>query len=150
MTGPMLSTITVPITVGDLTGQGVKAYDLQVSFNAAIVQPDPTPTDTAGTLSSGMLITPNANNPGHLIVSAFQTTDLTGSGTLIKLRFTIVGAPGQSTALTFADFTDPGQHLPSWFPLQCGDAGSNHHERQHPRQWPDGGAGNNQRHREKE
>ena len=42
VTGPALSIITVPITVGDLTGQGVTAYDLQVSFNSAIVQPDTT------------------------------------------------------------------------------------------------------------
>ena len=81
VSGAMGSTISVPITVGDLTGQAVKAYDLQVSFNAAIVQPAGTPFDTAGTLSSGMLITPNAMNSGHLIISAFQATpDLSGVG----------------------------------------------------------------------
>jgi len=120
VTGPMLSIITVPITVGDVTGQGVKSYDLQVSFNSAIVIPDTTPTDTAGTLSSGMLITPNAMNSGHLIVSAFQTGDLAGSGTLIKLRFMIVGTPGQVTPTTFADYTDPGTIFHPGFRFNAG------------------------------
>ena len=34
VTGPTGSNITVPITVGDLTGQGVKAYDLQVTLQS--------------------------------------------------------------------------------------------------------------------
>jgi CSLREA domain-containing protein len=114
------STISVPIMVSDLSGLGVKAYDLQVTFNAAIVQPDATPTDTAGTISSGMLITPNATNPGHLIISAFQATDLTGSGTLIKLRFTVVGTAGQSTPLTFQDYTDPGTIFHPGFRFNAG------------------------------
>jgi hypothetical protein len=108
VTGPTTTVITVPISVGDLTGEQVKAYDLQVTFNAAVVQPDATPTDTSGTVSSGMAITTNAGNSGHLIISAFQTNDLTGSGTLIKLRFMIVGAPGQFTPTTFQDYTDLG------------------------------------------
>jgi photosystem II stability/assembly factor-like uncharacterized protein len=108
VTGPTATNITVPITVGNLTGQGVKAYDLQITFDATKVIPQGTPFDTAGTISSGMLITPNANNAGRLIISAFQATDLTGSGTLINLKFTIVSAPGQFTLTTFQDYTDPG------------------------------------------
>ena len=79
-----------------------------------------TPFDTAGTVSSGMLITPNAMNPGHLIISAFQATDLSGSGTLINLKFTIVGAPGQSTAMTFEDYTDPGTIFHPGFRFNAG------------------------------
>ena len=55
-----------------------------------------TPFDTAGTVSSGMLITPNASNPGHLNRLGLQATDLTGAGTLINLKFMIVGTPGGS------------------------------------------------------
>ena len=108
------------MTVGDLTGQGVKAYDLQVTFDPAMVQPQGTPFDTAGTVSSGMLITPNAMNPGHLIISAFQATDLSGSGTLINLKFTIVGAPGQFTPTTFEDYTDPGTIFHPGFRFNAG------------------------------
>jgi hypothetical protein len=98
----------VPITVGDTTGQQINSYDLQVTFDPTVVQPSATAYDTAGSLSSGMLITPNTDNSGHLVISAFQGTSIAGSGTLINLKFTVVGSSGQSTALTFEDYTDPG------------------------------------------
>jgi CSLREA domain-containing protein len=120
LTGPMGSNISLPITVGDLTGRGVKAYDLQVTFNAAILELLPTPYDTAGTLSSGMLITPNANNPGHLIISAFQATDLSGSGTLLNLRFKIIGQPGQTSSVNFEDYTDPNTIFHPGFRFNAG------------------------------
>ncbi len=100
--------VAIPITVGDTTGQGIISYDLNVDFNPAIVQPANPAFDQAGTLSSTMSITPNANNSGHLIISAFQAATLSGSGTLLILRFNVVGFPGQSTPLAFTDYTDPG------------------------------------------
>jgi subtilisin family serine protease len=120
VTGPTTTGITVPITVGDLTGQGVKAYDLQITFDPLVVQPQGTPFDTAGTISSGMLITPNTNNAGHLIISAFQATDLAGAGTLINLKFTIVGAPGAVTTTLFQDYTDPGTIFHPGFRFNAG------------------------------
>ncbi len=114
VTAPNGAVIMVPITVSDLTGLGVRSYDLQVTFNSSIVLPcDATcggnnqPYANSGTLSSGMSITPNANNAGHLIISAFQATDLSGAGTLLNLRFKVVGTNGQTTPLTFEDYTDP-------------------------------------------
>ncbi len=120
--------ITVPITVGDTTGRGIISYDLQVSFNPAVVQPSGGAGctanacfDQAGTLSSAMSITPNANNAGHFIISAFQAQFLAGSGTLLNLKFDVVGGSGSSTALTFADYTDPGQVFHPGFAWNEGD-----------------------------
>ncbi len=96
----------MPVTVGDLTGGEIISYDLQVNFDPAVIQPSGAGYDIAGTLSNAMSITPNTGNSGHLIISAFQGTFLAGSGTLINLKFTAVGTAGQSTALTFADYTD--------------------------------------------
>jgi hypothetical protein len=115
------STISVPVTVGSVTGRGITAYDFQVSFNPAILQPASPPFDQTGTVSSAMSITPNAGNAGHLIISAFQATDLTGAGTLLNLRFTVVGTNGQSTALLFEDYTDPGQTFHPAFMFNEGD-----------------------------
>ena len=103
--------IVIPISVGDLTGQGIISYDLQVSFNSAVVQPASPAYSVTGTLSSGMSVTPTTSNVGHLIMQAFQAGSLSGSGTLINLRFNVVGTAGQSTALTFADYTDPGTNF---------------------------------------
>src|SRR6185295_2136982 len=131
MTGPVGSILTVPMTVGDVTGQAVRAYDLQVTFNAAIVKPcvvyecggGPTekPFDKNSTLSQDMTVTANTNNTGHLILSAFQTDDMIGSGTLINLRFHVVGAPGQNSPLTFEDYTDPNPTFHPGFRFNAGN-----------------------------
>ncbi len=106
------SAITVPITVGNTTGLGIISYDMQVSFDPAVLTPASPPIDRTGTLSSAMLVTPNPGFPGHLIITGFQATSLSGSGTLLFLKFNVTGSPGQSTALTFEDYTDPnsGEH----------------------------------------
>lgn len=44
--------ITVPITISDMTGEGVFAYDLQITFDPAVVQPTGVGFDATGTLSS--------------------------------------------------------------------------------------------------
>ena len=99
----------VPITAGDITERRVYSYDLQVTFNPAVVQPADPPFDQAGTISNEMTITPNAANAGHLIISAYtQFGPLVGSGTLLKLKFNIVGQPAQATTLAFENYTDPG------------------------------------------
>jgi len=63
--------------------------------------------DVTGTLSSNMSITANAANLGHFIISAFQSTNLAGSGTLINIRFSVLGSSGQFSPLQFEDYTDP-------------------------------------------
>ena len=115
------ATVNIPVTVTDLTGLGVRAYDLQVTYNPAVLQPLATPYDTSGSLSSGMFITPNAANSGHLIISAFQTSDLSGSGTLLNLKFTVVGTAGQSTPLTFENYTDPNTLVHTGFRFNAGN-----------------------------
>ena len=99
--------ITVPITVSNTTGLSIISYDFQITFDPAVLQPETKGVDPSGTLSSGMFITLNATNPGHLITSAFQATNLTGAGTLLNLRFHVVGTTGQSTTLRFENYTDP-------------------------------------------
>jgi len=115
------SLITIPVTVGNTTGLGIISYDLQVSFNPAVLQPASPPTDTAGTLSSSMSVTPNTAFAGHFIVSAFQAQNLSGAGTLINLRFNVVGSAGQSSALTFEDYTDPSNIPHPGFQFNEGD-----------------------------
>lgn len=68
-----------------------------------------------------MLVTANTTNPGHLTLSGFQSNPVSGAGTLINLRFTIVGTAGQTTTLTFADYTDPGGTFHPGFAFNEGD-----------------------------
>ena len=120
--------ISIPITVGDLTGLGVISYDLNVDFNPAIMVPaggagctlNACVTQT-GTLSSSMSVTPNVANPGHFIISAFQGTPISPGGTLLILNFNIIGTAGQSTTVVFADYTDPGPAFHTGFTFNEGD-----------------------------
>ena len=46
---------------------------------------------------------------------------MNGSGTLINLRFDVVGSPGQSTTLVFTDFTDPSSIFHPGFTFNEGE-----------------------------
>lgn len=113
--------VVVPITVDDLTGQGIISWDMQITFDPTVVTPASTAYDTAGTLSSSTFVTPNTSFSGHLILGGFQTSVFSGSGTLIYLRFNVVGSQGQSTGLTFQNYTDPnsGFHYGFRFNEEC-------------------------------
>lgn len=103
------STISVPVTVGNITGLGVVAYDLHVSFNPGVLTPASPAFDSTGTISSGMQFSPNTSNSAHLILSADvpgANPTLEGSGTLINLKFDVVGSPGQATILGFENYRD--------------------------------------------
>ncbi len=95
----------IPVIVSDLTGLGVLSYDIQITFDPSVVMPNfVTPVITSGTMSAAMTLTTNTSNPGHLIISAYGDTALTGSGVLLALQFG-TSFSGQ-TALTFENYTD--------------------------------------------
>jgi len=105
LSGGSGSTLIVPINVGSsLTGLGVTSYDFVLTFNSSLLSPASPAFDTAGTLSNGFTITPNTGVSGQITVSAFGTTALSGSGTLLNLRFTLTGAAGACSNLTWASF----------------------------------------------
>jgi len=90
---------TIPVTVGDLTGEGVLSFDFTITFDESVV--DITGFSADGTISEGMSI--SADTTGNSIrVVAAGAEELTGSGTLINLNADF-GAEGNS-ALTFTDF----------------------------------------------
>jgi len=123
------ATLAVPVMVGDTTNCNLISYDMNVDYNSAVLQPagGATCAGTAcytisGTRSSSAAITPNTGNSGHFIVSAFQAGPMDGAaGTLIILNFNVVGTMGQSSPLTFADYTDPGPAFHSGFTFNEGD-----------------------------
>jgi len=104
LTGGQGSIVTVPINVGNLTGQGVVSYDFTLTFNSSVLTPASPAFDAAGTLSNGLTVTPNTSTPGQITVSAFGINALSGSGTLLNLRFNVVGAPNSTTGLNFSLF----------------------------------------------
>ncbi len=95
----------VAINVGDLTGQNVTSYDFDILYDQNVIQPQTTQTDKTSTISSGLTVGSTIVEPGRLRVSAFGSTPVSGSGVLLKLKFSAVGANGTSSDLSFAPFT---------------------------------------------
>lgn len=98
-------TVTVNLTSSDLTGLGVKSYEFDVGYTASVVTAIGITTTGTMTATAGWA-TPTFNvTSGHIRVSAAGTTALTGSGTLLKLRFTIdpQWLNGNSTSLTLSN-----------------------------------------------
>ncbi|MET0751826.1 MAG: Calx-beta domain-containing protein [Pyrinomonadaceae bacterium] len=93
--------LTVPVTVSDTTGNN--SYSFNISYNQSIISPAAVPYDTAGTISSGSTVTPNTSAPGVLGITANGA--LNGAGTLIELKFNVVGTPTNCSALSFTSFT---------------------------------------------
>src|SRR5262249_8317610 len=82
-----------------LTGLGVLSFSATITYNSAVVTF--AGVDNSGTLSSTFTVGGNVTSPGVLQIAGYGTTPLSGSGTLVNIRFTAVGPVGSTTPLTF-------------------------------------------------
>lgn len=105
LTGSPGTSVTIPVNIGDVTGRGVTAYQFVLNFDSNVVVPQVSPFDVIGTLSSSFNILPNTSTSGRISIAAFGTSPLSGSGTLLNLKFTLAGAPATNSDLAFASFT---------------------------------------------
>lgn len=100
-------TITVPITVDDLTGMGLISFEFTMSFDSTVIRVDDVLKESY--LSEVFaLLDFNATQPGKVIVAgASGGTPLAGEGQLLGLQLTFL-REGVSD-LVFEDFKfDPG------------------------------------------
>ncbi len=104
LTANVGNAVTVPLTVGDLTGKGVLSYDFTITFDPNQLSPQVTPVDQTGTLSSSVILAVNTNVAGQLRVSAASTSALTGAGTLLNLKFNVVGSSSSCATLNISAF----------------------------------------------
>ncbi len=89
---------TVYVCIGEVTGRDILAYQLEVSFDETVLSV--VGATSAGTISQGFgdpIV--NTGTPGKIVVGAFGTEALTGSGALVGIIFNVVGAPGSATNL---------------------------------------------------
>ncbi len=85
VTGWPNMSMTVPLSVGSLTGLGVTAFQCTLTFDTAIVRL--TGVDNSGTLSASFALVTNPNYPGELRIASAGITPIVGSGTLVNLKF---------------------------------------------------------------
>jgi Tol biopolymer transport system component len=98
------ATLTVPIIVSDTTGKGVISYDFALNFDSTVLQPQPIAYDKAGTLSAGFEINAGTGTPGRVVISGFGSAPLSGAGTLLKLKFNVIGTAPTTSLLTLSPF----------------------------------------------
>jgi uncharacterized protein YjdB len=89
---------SVPVTVSDLTGLGIRAGQLTVTYNAGLVTP--TAVTTAGTLLQNYGPVYMGGGGGTLTVDFVTSADLAGAGTLCVLH--LDASPSNSGVSTLA------------------------------------------------
>ena len=97
------------ITVGDVTGENVLAYDFTVSYDPSVLTI--TGVDISGTLTptnGTWLVAGNSPIPGQFVISAGGSAALSGAGVLIKLN---------------ADFTSLGSSPLTWTAFEFNEGG---------------------------
>lgn len=86
------------VTVGDLTGQNVTAFQFTITYDKSVAYI--TGADNAGTLSASNALTVNADTAnGKISVAWASASALSGSGTLLKLNFQFRGFGSAALAL---------------------------------------------------
>lgn len=98
------SEVLVPVTIGDLSGKNVLAYQFEISYDPAIIQPAQNAVETEKSMSGDMSVTVNTATPGILRVVVFGAMPMNGEGSLLHLKFIAVGDVGTSSTLSWQQF----------------------------------------------
>ncbi|MBK8467334.1 MAG: S8 family serine peptidase [Chloracidobacterium sp.] len=91
----------IPISVSGLTGKNIISYEFDLRYDPAVMTPQSNPVGLDATASRGFSIAYNTIEPGLLRVAVYGTTPMTEAGTLLNLRFWIVGTLGANSPLTW-------------------------------------------------
>lgn len=87
---------SVSIPISALPADGILGADLRFQYDPAVL----TPTGATTTpISAGFTVTPNFTTPGRVILSLFGVVPLSGSGPIVNVQFTVVGAAGATSVL---------------------------------------------------
>ncbi len=110
---PIGQTISCPVTIEDVTGKGIRNYQLTIRFDSTAIVP--VGAEKAGTLTAAWGEPSVTKENGRMSVSQTGGSDLTGSGTLIRLLFKIRenAEPGKDVALIFSTFTFNNGAIPA-------------------------------------
>jgi hypothetical protein len=101
---PVGTNFTISLPATDTTAEGILGYQFDLLYNQSVIVPQAIPCDVSGTLSSSLSAVCNPATPGILKVVVFGTMPINGAGTLIKLKFSAIGAGGTQSPLTFQNF----------------------------------------------
>ena len=98
---PADNEVVIPVSVQGAANKEIISYEFDLRYDPTVIQPQTDPVDLAGTVSRGLSVVANANEPGLLRVVVYGAYPMDGNGLLLNLRFIAVGAPGSISPLTF-------------------------------------------------
>ena len=97
--------LCVPVEVGDVTGRNILSFELTVSFDPNIIHVTAPYYDLSGGLAEGWAAWENHDNvAGTLMMGAFWTSAMSGSGKLVCLWFEILPDAHGTSPLAFVNF----------------------------------------------
>ena len=93
--------ITIPVALKLVGTTAIQAYQFDLMYDPSVLQLDVTAVDTSGTLSSGLAVVTNGLQPGQLRLAVYGANSISSSGTLLNIKFRVIGAIGSSSNLVF-------------------------------------------------
>ena len=98
------SAIEIPILIQtETSGLGIISYQFTLNYDGSVLQA--TGVDAAGTLTdSWQAPVVNTLTSGQIQVGGYNTTELQGIGTLIKINFNVIGSAFSQSILQFSEF----------------------------------------------
>ncbi len=101
MTASTEKEVIIPVNVQGVVNKGIIAYEFDLRYDPAVIQPQTNAVVLSGTVSRGLVAVVNAEHRGLLRVVVYGPLPLDDDGVLLNLRFTAVGAVGSISPLTW-------------------------------------------------
>ncbi len=93
--------IIIPVSIQGATGKEIISYEFDLRYDPSVIQPLENPVNVAVTASRGLSVVANPNEPGKLRVVVYGPMPIKEDGVLLYLRFTVVGAPGSVSPISW-------------------------------------------------
>lgn len=103
--------VTIPIITDTLTNRNIISYDFRLIYDPDFLEYRNVKTQE--TLSRNVSVMTNSAAPGTLVVAAMGFSQITGTGTLLNLKFNVGAQTMGSSALRFEQFSFNGGNPPS-------------------------------------
>ncbi len=96
--------LAIDLTATETTGADLLGYQFELLYDAAVIEPQAVSCDVSDTISHLLTAICHVSESGVLKVVVFGATPISGSGTLLKLKFNMVGTSGSTSPLTIKNF----------------------------------------------
>ena len=96
--------LIIPVSVQGIADKGVIAYEFDLRYDPAVIEPQANAVELIGTLSRGLVAVANTKVPGLLRVVVYGPMPIGSTdedGLLLNLRFIAIGKAGSVSTLTF-------------------------------------------------